>query len=670
MDMPARYLLIFVLAISANAWAKVAVDFSQYHADCSVRISEEKDGLVASWKSGQGMAAATFSLESGAPLFAKLEVDGKTLASKIDPQFIITTGSRKGQPGNRYTFFDKPASRATERHVAKLEPTGVKVKSDGERVTLSFSGLSAGPFSGQLLVHLYDSSPLLHVEAAMSIDKSDVAYIYDSILVGEFRKIVWKDLSDQFKREAPAGQMKAVAVRQRTIMAEQENGAIAVFPPPHSWFFPRDLTNNLKFAQLGAAGFGLRQDPSGGGNFVPWFDAPAGKTQHMDFFVLLSAQDVEKTLARVARYTHNDSFVPLPGHVTFTSHYHSRLTVAEMAGKKDVTPEFVATMKQMGVQIVHLAEFHGDGDPDDPGPKRLPQMKAMFELCRKYSDQNLLLIPGEEGNKYLGNPIPREHPGHWMYLFPKPIYLTWVRPEGKSFVENIEGYGRVYHIGSTADMVKLLEDEKGLAWSTHPRIKASYATPDRFKDEPWYKSALWLGAAWKAMPADLSDDRLGRRCFDLLDDMQQWGQRKYLPGEVDVFEIDRSHELYGHMNINYLKMDKMPAVNDWSAVLDVLRTGNFFTTTGEVHLKSFSITRDGVEFEFANTFPLSFAEVIWGDDKGVHRQRIGLNDSFEFTMGSIKQQILDLKTAKWARLEVWDIARNGAYTQPITPSQN
>jgi len=151
-----------------------------------------------------------------------------------------------------------------------------------------------------------------------------------------------------------------------------------------------------------------------------------------------------------------------------------------------------------------------------------------------------------------------------MYLFPKPIYLTWVRPEGKPFVEEVEGYGRVYHVGGKDDMVKLLEDEKGLAWSTHPRIKASYKTPDAFKDEPWYKSAVWLGAAWKAMPADLSEDRLGRRCFDLLDDMQQWGPRKYLPGEVDVFEIGRSHELYGHMNINYLKMEKMPTVDDWS----------------------------------------------------------------------------------------------------------
>jgi hypothetical protein len=667
MAMPARYITMLVLLLALDAWGKVAVDLSEYKTDCAVKIRQEKEGLVAKWNTRQGEAAMTFSLEAGSPLFAKMEMAGKALASKIDPQFVVTTGSRKGQPGNRYIFFDNPATRASERHVGKLELAGVKVKSNGDRVTLTFSGLSAGPFSGALLVHLYDASPLVQVEASMAIDKPDVAYVYDSLLVGEFKTIAWKDLSDQFVRQPAAGEMKAVAVRLRTIMAEQEGGTIAVFPPPHSWFFPRDYTNNLKFAQVGAAGFGLRQDAKGGGAFVPWFDAPAGKTQRMDFFVMLSPDGAEKTLAGVAEYTHNDSFKPLPGHLTFTSHYHSRLTVAEMAGKKDVTPEFVAVMKGMGVNIVHLSEFHGDGNPDDPGPRRLPQMKAMFELCRKYSDQKLVLIPGEEGNKYLGKPAPREHPGHWSYLFPRPVYLTFVRAAGVPFVEEVGGYGRVYHVGSTNDMVKLLEEEKGLAWTAHPRIKASYKTPDAFKEEPWYKSDIWLGAAWKAMPGDLSEDRLGRRCLDLLDDMQQWGQRKYLPAEVDVFEIDRTHELYGHMNINYLKMEKVPKWDDWSEVLDVIRRGEFWCTTGEVLIHQFMVTRNGVEAVVEGTFPLDFAEVIWGTDKGVHRERIELRRA-EFANGVRVSSKTDLSEASWMRLEVWDVARNGAYTQPVTPN--
>jgi hypothetical protein len=253
-----------------------------------------------------------------------------------------------------------------------------------------------------------------------------------------------------------------------------------------------------------------------------------------------------------------------------------------------------------------------------------------------------------------------------MYLFPKPLYLTWVRPGQTPFVEEIAPYGKVYHVGSRDDMVKLLEDEKGLAWTTHPRIKASYRTPDAFKDQDWYQSAIWLGAAWKAMPADMSDDRLGKRCLDLLDDMNQWGQRKYLPAEVDVFEIDRTHELFGHMNVNYLKMDQLPKYGDWSQVLDVLRTGNFFSTTGEILIKSWKISRSGVTIDFESTFPPDFLELIWGDDKGIHRQRLDRWDA----PGEVFRSAfpVDLRTANWARLEVWDIARNGAFTQPITPA--
>jgi len=181
-----------------------------------------------------------FSLEPNAPLFEKIEIDGKTLASKIDPQLIVTTGSRKGQPDNRYIFSTNRRRGPRSGMWRSWSCRGVKVQSKADRVTLSFSGLSAGPFTGALNVHLYDSSPLVHIEGAMAIDKPDVAYIYDALLVGQFRTIVWKDLSDQFKREAPAGEMKSMAVRLRTIMAEQEGGTIAVFPPPHAWFFPRD----------------------------------------------------------------------------------------------------------------------------------------------------------------------------------------------------------------------------------------------------------------------------------------------------------------------------------------------------------------------------------------------------------------------------------------------
>src|SRR5258708_21340284 len=191
-------------------------------------------------------------------------------------------------------------------------------------------------------------------------------------------------------------------------------------------------------------------------------------------------------------------------------------------------------------------------------------------------------------------------------------------------------------------MMELLKREKGLAWSAHPRIKASNFTPDAYRDEDFYKDQIWLGAAWKAMPADLSRRRLGERVLDLMDDMANWGPKKYVPGEVDVFKIDHTHELYGHMNVNYLRLDRVPCFEDgWQPILDALRGGKFFVTTGEVLLPAFTVggKQSGETLKLEGDkqpelrltvewpFPLQFAEVVSGDGNHVSPERGAFTDT-------------------------------------------
>jgi len=149
------------------------------------------------------------------------------------------------------------------------------------------------------------------------------------------------------------------------------------------------------------------------------------------------------------------------------------------------------------------------------------------------------------------------------------VYWMQQRAADQPFAEQHPAYGTVYRVGSRQDMIELLKREKGMAWTAHPRIKASSWTPDIFRNEDFYLDNSWLGAAWKAMPGDLSRPKLGERGLDLLDDMSNWGQRKQLLGEVDVFKIDRSHELYGHMNVNYVRLPRLPRYDEgWQPVMD------------------------------------------------------------------------------------------------------
>jgi hypothetical protein len=664
--------MTFAVVLICALQQPVAVDLSRYDAGCGVKIEQRDRALRVEWSAGGSARAATFSLDPSKPLIESLEAGGRELARDVRPVYVVTTGARVSRPAERYIFFDKPADQKNgpvKTHEAVLDLKSVRVESAGARASISFSKISAGPFSGEFVVRVYAGSPFFHVEAAMGLEEKLVAYIYDFVLDGDWKSVAWKDnVSDQWMRAVPEGAPRPVGVRNRAIFAETAAGTVGVFPAPHAFFFPRDHSVNFKFAQVGKNRFGLRQDPAGGpghqGAYIPWFDAPPGRTQLMAAFVWLGPEKAEAALDLLKKYTHDDAFKPVDGRVTLTSHWHVRLTMNELAGK-GAAAEAAKVFKAMNVDVVHLAEFHGDGNPNDPGPRRLPQLQKMFEVCRAYSDDKLLFIPGEEANAQLNTPAPKgTHPGHWLYIFPKPVYLTLVRGEGVPFTEEIAPYGTVYHAGSEADMAEILRREKGLAWTAHPRIKASFACPDSYREKDWYKDDLWLGGAWKAMPADLSQNRLGVRVLDLLDDMNNWGQRKQILGEVDTFELDRSHELYGHMNINYLKLGRRPTSDDWSPVLRVLRAGDYFTTTGEVLIHSVEMKDGKVLAELEWTFPLSQVEIVTSDGKESKRRTVALSSTAEFGRAKFEWP-LERADAATVRLEAWDVASNGAFTQPL-----
>jgi hypothetical protein len=675
-----------------------------------VEVRREGDRATMIWPCAPGESGrVTFDLRPGQPLFERLEIvadaskQATILAEKVDPATFVVVGSRENPPPTPpgmsvfNVFFDNPGKRPSQTFASKFEGKDFRVLNRGKRGSVAVGPISVGPFKGELIVTVYAGARLVHVEAVVSTNEERRAFTYDAGLVSAppiGKGLAWVDTEGNLHREAinPDSADRPEAVRHRAIVAEFDGGSLACFPSPHQFFFPRDWTDNLKTIWHGrnhrglttAYGFGIRQPETGGGTFLPWFNAPPGTQQRLGVFYLLSRGKAEVALGEVLRFTHGDRFLELPGYKTFTSHWHMAFTVEAMKQKAaGITPlpvpDLVRVFKGLGVQAIHVAEFHGDGHPDDPGPLRLPELAAMFDECRRLSDDTLLLIPGEEANLYLGERKPGRNPGHWLEMFPKPVFFTMKRAPGQPFVETDPKYGTVYHVGNTEDMFELLKREHGLAWTAHPRIKASNFAPDLYKDEDFFRGESWLGAAWKAMPGDLSRPRLGDRSLDLLDDMSNWGRKKILLGEVDTFKLDRSHEVYGHMNINYVKLDRVPRFEEgWRPILDSLRAGRFFVTTGEVLLNDVTIGgKSGgetltfapgdhpvVRVDLSWTFPLRFAEVVSGDGSKVYRERIDLSDTppFGHKILTLKP---DLAGRTWARFEVWDVATDGAFTQPV-----
>jgi hypothetical protein len=641
----------------------------------------------------------TLQLRAKEPLIEELgiartaEGPASVLLRKVNPLTLVTVGVRDLSTQGWNAFFDNPPKRPHATFPAMLESKHVRAQSQGRHSTIILDGLSAGPFRGDLRFTVYPGCRLVHTEAVVSTEKDACAILYDAGLTSpapDWKTIAWQDTNDELQRVPAAAQMTPtpVSARHRTILAENDGGSVAIFPPPHQYLYPLDFADNFQFVWHGRGfqkgsddwGFGVRQPPEGDKRFVPWINAPPRTEQHLGVFYLLSSGKAPQALEQVRQFTHGDRFKKLDGYLTFTSHYHIEHTLDYLRQQKEQKtdrvpkgleePPFVKAFKAHGVDIAHLAEFHVGHTPEFIA-QRLPQLQTLHRECRRLSDNHFLLLPGEEPNVHLG--------GHWISLFPRPVYWVLHPKTATPFERQIDGVGKVYAVHDEKDVLRLMEQEKGLMWTAHPRIKSSYGFPDKYREKEFYLSDRFLGAAWKAMPADLSHDRLGIRSLDLLNDMANWGQRKYVLGEVDVFKVRPSYELYGHMNINYLKLDRLPRFEDgWQPVLDALRHGRFFVSTGEVLLPEFKVggkesgqtlklnstTTVEVTAHVDWTFPLAFAEVIWGDGRQVQRKRMDLSDNEAFS-NKVLQISVDLKGAQWVRLEVWDIAANGAFTQPV-----
>jgi hypothetical protein len=671
------------------------VDLTGYLPQPGLQASIEDETLRLSWDGeSQQECLVRFTLVDGVPTVRELAVRKRssewiTLGRNLTPEFGVTTGVRRTGHGlpesNRWdVFWDAPLNHPEEvrRATASFRADKIEVRTDGARLEVSFPGLSMGVFSGGLRFTVYRATNLIRVEAVAKTDEPSVAYIYQAGLKGFSREklpdIFWHDERGESQSKESVtgepGRMNVLRARNRLAVAHGKVGSVAVFPPPHQFFFARELEVNLGYVwhrRDDDHGFsmGVRQPESAGGYNPVWikqvyslYNAPPGTEQRMSVYFYLSPDDGNACCESIMAFTHGDRYKALPGFKTMATHFHTAFTQELIeSGSLDTTPPWIPMMRELGINIAHIFDFHGDGHPNDPGSLRLKELETYFEGCRRHSDRDFLIVPGEEANVYLG--------GHYNILFPKPVYWTLVRGKDQPFVEDRARYGKVYHTGSAADLFELMKRAGALVWTTHPRTKGSTGYPDKIKDADYFKDDHWLGAAFKALPVDLSQKRLGEvRCFSTLDDMNNWGGLKYLVGEVDTYKKYPDYDLYGDFNINYVKLDRVPGFNDWSPLCRALRSGEFFGTTGEMLIPRWTVEGEGkdkvVVADVEWTFPLEFVEVVWGDGVQVGRTIIPATSQPPF--GSHRFRIPFVSMGKkWVRFSVWDSAGNGAFTQPV-----
>ncbi len=602
-----------------------------------------------------------------------------------DAPLFIPPAAKSGQTGSR-TLGPPRTADEIRRAEASFHTTSCAVKTHGGSLEVSFPGLSLGVFAGDLRFTVYRGTNLIRMDAVASTAEPWVAYKYDGGLNGlsieTTPRVVWRDTGGHPQQQDFGGVTNDAAVplkaANRIVIAEGAAGSLAAFPPPHTYFFTREVDTNLGYVWYrhdpgGRFGLGIRQAEREevaeyAENFA-LFNAPPGSLQRMGVYFYATPLPADAARQSVMAFTHGDAFRPVAGYKTMVNHFHLRFTErVKASGSFDTPMQDLAAMKALGLNIVGLSDFHGDLHAGDAGPLRFSDQRDYREATRRASDANFLVTPWEEPSAYFG--------GHYNILFPRNVYWSKVRQPGQPFMEEDPRFGRVYHTGSAEDVQRLLDAEGGYWYHAHPRTKGTTGYPDLIAGKPWTMNDRYLGVAFKpGMGMNLAETRLCEwRCFDAADTLNNryaaaGGRPKYIIADIDTYQKAPEDDLYPNFPVNYLQLDRVPGPDDdWSPVLAALRDGRFFVTTGEILIPSYAVagtgTRRTVTADVEWTFPLSFVEVVWGDGQRIDRQVIPATDLPAFGRKQFRIPF-DAAGKAWVRFAVWDSAGNGAFVQPV-----
>jgi hypothetical protein len=295
-----------------------------------------------------------------------------------------------------------------------------------------------------------------------------------------------------------------------------------------------------------------------------------------------------------------------------------------------------------------------------------------YETARLQSSKDFVVMPNAE---ILRGDVARSLGGHSDILFSHPVYWTQGRAADQPLSEPNPTYGMVYHIGTTADMMEMTHRENLLVFMPHPRSKGSTGFPDGIKDTPHFLDASYrgIGIRW-GMGLDGSERRLCEyRCLALFDDMNNWVADKPTPPKFvqaisELYGENYGDDVYANNPVNYVRLATLPAPGDWTPIINAMKSGDYFFTSGEVLIPSYAVQRTGnqrtIVADVEWTFPLEFVEVVWGDGQRTDRQIIPATDLPAFGKHQFRIPF-DAAGKKWVRFAAWDSAGNGALVQPI-----
>lgn len=561
--------------------------------------------------------------------------------------------------------------------------TACRLVRDGARAEIHFDGVALGSFRGELVLTLYEGSNLLRTAVIAATSLPSVAYKYDAgvsgIPLGTTAAVQWRDTGNQPQSYRLAGPTNASPVpltaANRLVAAQSGNASLTAFPPPHTFFWAREVEINVgnnwyRKDSPESFSIGIRQGEQEVVDryLANWslYSAPPGSNQQMLAYFLPTLGDGNVALAAALQFTRNDVYKALPGYQVMGSHYHTNMGRELLdSGSLDTRLRDFEVLRSAGINIA--------GPVDRPQEaSQLEELHWLFEGATRHSDSEFMVMPQMENSNLLG--------GHWDLLFSHPVYYVDARAAGTPLVTEHPVYGKMYNIGDVEDVMAMVEAENMLIFMPHPRTKGSTGFPDAVADSAQFLNDRYRGVGWRwGMGSDLSERRLSEyRVIPLLDEMNNWITGtglapKYLLAITETYFKAPGDDIYANGPVSYLQLDELPRGGDYSPIIDVLRRGDYFVSSGEVLIPSHSYEGTGkdmrVRADVEWTFPLDFAEVVFGDGENTTTITVSATDLPAF--GSHQFEIpFDATGQAWVRFAAWDSAGNGAMTMPVWLNQS
>src|SRR4029077_9760061 len=280
-----------------------------YKAASDLNASVANNTLTVAWSGDRGQELRIrFGINGGTPTIEELAVRKRggawsVLAAKVTPDFRVISGLRRmsnqqmaplrglgveltSEIVDKYRwepFWDAPLDLSApsgrggnpppaegvanqpglprkpdeiKRAAAVYHTSSCQVRTNGARLEIAFPGVQLGVFAGTLQYSIFKGSNLIQQEILASTNEPWVAYKYHAGLkglsAGSGGRVGWRDTANNWQEYrfgvAKNDDEMPLQTTARLVIAERgAAGSIAAFPPPHTFFWSREVAINLGY---------------------------------------------------------------------------------------------------------------------------------------------------------------------------------------------------------------------------------------------------------------------------------------------------------------------------------------------------------------------------------------------------------------------------------------